>query len=198
MNLMLDDYRFRCEKRISFGTVTRKPLLCSLGATHTSQHLAVRVALGGSSNTDFSPSQPLLAELDCCRTTDRGFTAGPPSTRASNRCRRQVRSRRAGTRVLAWIFVWNPMVRRHVLLGICHDEAVRWTQCCGRNGNSAFVLLVSGLVPRSVRIIDFPVGAALGHSLAPAVRAFPLGGNRAGTYPAKRIPLGPSRDHPGR
>ena len=198
MNLMLDDYRFRCENGLASALLLASLCYAFIGATHTSQRLAVRVALGGSSNTDFSPSQPLLAELDCCRTTDRGFTAGPPSTRASNRCRRQVRSRRAGTGVLAWIFVWNHMVRRRVLLGICHDEAVRWTQCCGRNRNSAFVLLVSGLVPRSVRIIDFPVGAALGHSLAPAVRAFPLGGNRAGTYPAKRIPLGPSRDHPGR
>ena len=116
-------------------------------------------------------------------------SARPPPARAAAPGRRKVASRDARKRLSARLRMRNSLVRRDLLLGVQHHEAIRRHRYSRRHWSADSVLPLSGPVSRCLRAGHQSAGEKIPANGSPA-GSVPLGCGRACAHPHHRISLG--------
>src|SRR5262249_13378655 len=106
--------------------------------------------LGRAAGPHLSAAEPLRPELDCgCSPSDR-FIARPPTGNSAASGPRETQTGISVARFSSRIHLRNSLVRRELLLGLQHHEAVRRHQPCRSCRSPHLVLSLSRPLSRSL------------------------------------------------
>src|SRR2546430_11390449 len=131
-------------------------LLCLPCAADSQECLVSGLAVGRFTDRNFPPSQSIHALLGGNRAAVHCVAAGAGTEYLASKRRDQALSSQPGSSVSARIRVWNLVVCGDVLLDLQHHASVRRCECTPWRRHLDSLQLVSGPLPRRIRIVDQP------------------------------------------